>query len=124
MKHIRTFSKLTERRGQENPDCSLECQLVYIPTGMGYNKKMPRGRKPKIQAASPAILRHFDQMGKRVFNAQEIARILDEQRDGWQLAASTKLEIEITIEFAIDAAQKIQVEGGGDAGGIVVGIQQ
>ena len=92
MKHIRTFSKLTERRGQENPDCSLECQLVYIPTGMGYNKKMPRGRKPKIQAASPAILRHFDQMGKRVFNAQEIARILDEQRDGWQLAASTRLD--------------------------------
>src|ERR1039457_6065934 len=33
-------------------------------------------------------------------------------------------EIEITIEFAIDAAQKIQVEGGGDTGGIVVGIQQ
>jgi len=53
---------------------------------------MPRGRKPKLQTASPAILRHFDQMGKRVFNAQEIARILDEQRDGWQLAASTKLD--------------------------------
>ena len=41
---------------------------------------MPRGRKPKFQIASPAILRHFDQMGKRVFNVQEIARILDEQR--------------------------------------------
>lgn len=59
---------------------------------MQYNKTMPRGRKPKLQTATPAILRHFEQMGKRVFNSQELVRILDEQRDGWQLASSTKLD--------------------------------
>jgi hypothetical protein len=48
---------------------------------------MPRGRKPKLQTASPAILRHFDQMDKRVFKAQELARILDEQRE---LSASVR----------------------------------
>ena len=53
---------------------------------------MPRGRKPKIQAATPAIIRHFEQLGKTVFNEQEIARILDEHRDEWNLAAATKLD--------------------------------
>jgi predicted transcriptional regulator of viral defense system len=52
---------------------------------------MPRGPKPKLQTATPAIIRHFEQMGKRVFNAQELSRILDEQRDEWNLAISTKL---------------------------------
>jgi predicted transcriptional regulator of viral defense system len=72
-------------------------------------KKMPRGRKPKLQTASPAILRHFDQMGKRVFNAQEIARILDEQRDGWQLAASTKLDRFIEFLSTKGSLRAIQI---------------
>ena len=33
-------------------------------------------------------------------------------------------QVEIALQFAIDAAQQVQVERGGDAGGIVVGVQQ
>lgn len=50
---------------------------------------MPRGPKPKIQVATPAILRHFAEMKKRVFYYQELARILDENRSEWRLAGST-----------------------------------
>ncbi len=50
---------------------------------------MARGRRPKIQSATPGILRYFERMGKRVFSAQELARILQTMRDEWRLAAST-----------------------------------
>ncbi len=76
---------------------------------MGYNQIMMRGRKPKIQAATPAILRHFEQMGKRVFNAQELARILDEQRDGWDLAATTKLDNFIALLSTRGNLRAIQI---------------
>jgi hypothetical protein len=70
---------------------------------------MPRGRKPKLQTATPAILRHFEQMGKRVFHSQELARILDEQRDGWQLATSTKLDKFIEFLSTKGSLRTIQI---------------
>jgi predicted transcriptional regulator of viral defense system len=70
---------------------------------------MPRGRKPKLQTATPAILRHFDQIGKRVFNAQELARILEEQRDLWQLAASTKLDTFVDLLSTKGSLRTIQI---------------
>ena len=50
---------------------------------------MPRGPTPRIQVATPDILRQFSGMKKRVFNYQELARVLDENRNEWRLAAST-----------------------------------
>ena len=50
---------------------------------------MPRGRKPTIQVATPAILRYFERLQKRVFHAEDIRRILAENREEWKLAAST-----------------------------------
>jgi predicted transcriptional regulator of viral defense system len=73
---------------------------------------MPRGRKPKLQTATPAILRHFEQMRKRVFHAQELARILDEQRDGWQLATSTKLAKFIEFLSTKGSLRTIQITPG------------
>jgi predicted transcriptional regulator of viral defense system len=73
---------------------------------------MPRGRRPKLQNATPSILRHFEQMGKRVLNSQELARILDEQRDEWQLAASTKLDKFIEFLSTKGSLQEIQITPG------------
>ena len=50
---------------------------------------MPRGRKPKLQTAAPVIVRYFGNLGQCVFQSQELASILNEQREEWQLAAST-----------------------------------
>ena len=50
---------------------------------------MPRGRKPKLQTAAPAIFRYFEHLGKRVFQAQELASILNDRRGVWRLSAST-----------------------------------
>ncbi len=79
-------------------------QLEFV-----YNETVTRGRKPKIQTATPAILRHFEQIGKRVFNSQEIARILEEQRDGWDLAATTKLEGFISLLSTKGSLRTIQI---------------
>jgi predicted transcriptional regulator of viral defense system len=53
---------------------------------------MPRGRVPKIQTAAPAILRSFEQASKRVYHAQDLTRILAENRAEWQLAVSTNID--------------------------------
>jgi predicted transcriptional regulator of viral defense system len=39
--------------------------------------------------ATPAILRYFEGVKKRVFHFQDLVRILGENRDDWRLAAST-----------------------------------
>ena len=70
---------------------------------------MTRGRKPKIQTATPAILRHFEQLGKRAFHSQELARVLDEQRDGWDLAATTKLDNFIALLSTRGSLRTIQI---------------
>ena len=33
-------------------------------------------------------------------------------------------QVEIALQLAVDAAQQVQVERGGDAGGVVVGIEE
>ena|ERR1017187_5917623 len=86
IKLIKTFSKANRKKGNEDPDYSARTSW-YIYQLKWAIITMPRGRKPKLQTASPAILRHFDQMDKRVFKAQELARILDEQRE---LSASVR----------------------------------
>lgn len=73
---------------------------------------MPKGRKPKLQTATPAILRHFEQIGKRVFNSQELAGILDEQREEWQLATSTKLDNFIGFLSTKGSLQLVQITPG------------
>jgi predicted transcriptional regulator of viral defense system len=75
-------------------------------------KAMQRGRKPKLQTATPLILGHFERMGRRVFNAQELARILDEQRDGWNLAAATELTTFIELLSAKGSLKAIQITPG------------
>ncbi len=70
---------------------------------------MTRGRKPKVQAATPAILRHFEQLGKQVFNEREIAQILEDQRDGWDLAVAMKLDNFIELLSTKGKLRKIQM---------------
>jgi predicted transcriptional regulator of viral defense system len=53
---------------------------------------MPRGRKPKIKNATPAILHHFEQLKRRVLHRHDIAGILDERRAEWQLAVNTRVD--------------------------------
>ena len=52
---------------------------------------MPRGRPPKIESARLNIIGFFDRLGKRVFHSTDLARILEENRNDWRLAASTKV---------------------------------
>lgn len=43
----------------------------------------------RIQIAKPDILRHFDQLTRRIFQVAEIGQILSEQRAFWRLSQST-----------------------------------
>lgn len=65
---------------------------------------MSSGRPPKILAASPAILRFFEQSPRRVYSRQELVKILSQRRVAWQLAASTSrdqfMELIMTGEAA------------------------
>jgi hypothetical protein len=70
---------------------------------------MPRGRIPKIQIATPAILRVFGQAAKRVYNAQELAQILEQNRSEWRLAASTSLDEFLRILLTKGALHEIDI---------------
>lgn len=70
---------------------------------------MQRGRKPKIQAATPAILRYFEQISKRVFQAHELAGILHKQRDEWGLAVSTNTDSFIALLSTKGSLRSIQI---------------
>ncbi len=70
---------------------------------------MAQGRRPRIQTATPAILRYFDRMGKRVFHSQELAHILDEQREQWALAATTKFDDFIALLSSRGSLREIQI---------------
>ncbi len=53
---------------------------------------MPKPRLTKVQAATPAVLRFFEQAAKRVYNTQDITRILATNRTDWKLPASMNFE--------------------------------
>ena len=73
---------------------------------------MPRGRIPKIQVATSAILRSFEQSTKRVYHSQDLARLLTGKQAEWQLAASTKLEAFIEILTSKGSLREIEVVPG------------
>ena len=61
---------------------------------------MLRGRPPKIQNATPAILEWFTTALERVYTTQRLAEILAANRQEWQLATTTKLDGFINGEIA------------------------
>jgi predicted transcriptional regulator of viral defense system len=73
-------------------------------------------RPSRLTIAKNDILRHFDELGKRVFTPTEIARILSEQRAFWRLATNTSSSQFIgyltaqnrlrTVEFKSETYQK------------------
>jgi len=56
---------------------------------------MSRGRISKLQKAASNILKFFEQFESRVYHAQDLQRIIEENRDKWQLSGTTSL-IELT----------------------------
>src|SRR4051794_34798906 len=73
---------------------------------------MPRGRIPKIQTATPAILRFFAHATKRVYHVHDLTRILAENRSEWQLAASTSIDEFIELLKAKGELWEIQITPG------------
>jgi predicted transcriptional regulator of viral defense system len=70
---------------------------------------MPRGRPAKLNIATPAILRSFERSPKKVFHFQDLNRILTENTDQWQLAASTSVEKFIEILSTKGALHEVQI---------------
>jgi hypothetical protein len=70
---------------------------------------MQKGRKPKIHAATPGILRYFEQLKKPVFAFNDLAHILKEKRDEWQLAAGTGPDQFIELLAAKGNLHEIQI---------------
>lgn len=75
---------------------------------------MPRGRIPKIQLATAAIIRFFEQSSKRVYHAQDLARILTQNRFDWQLAATTTLENFLNLLMTKGSLREIEIVPGED----------
>ncbi len=73
---------------------------------------MARGRIPKIQTATPEILRYFESRGKRVFLPQEMNHILASMRAQWRLAAHTGLAEFIQLLSSRGKLRKIEVAPG------------
>ena len=73
---------------------------------------MPRGRPPKIQAATPAILRYFSEAKKQVFNLQDLSKILAENKEVWKLAASTTPEKLVALLSAKGDLRQIRITPG------------
>lgn len=84
-------------------------RLVYIPTDVSI---MPRGRPPKIQNATPAILAFFSSATDRVYHAQDLAQILEANRQEWQLAAGTKRKAFIDLLKTEGELQEIEITPG------------
>jgi predicted transcriptional regulator of viral defense system len=57
----------------------------------------------RVQIAKPDIVKHFDALPKRIFDAAEIATILEERRRFWRLAESMTLRA--FIEFLSERAR-------------------
>jgi len=70
---------------------------------------MPRGRPAKLNIATPAILRFFERSPKKVFHFQDLSRILAENTDEWQLAASTSSEKFIQLLSTKGALREVQI---------------
>lgn len=58
---------------------------------------MRRGRKPKLQTATPAILRHFERIGTRVYSELDLKKIVAETRGEWNLSMTTGLNDVIAL---------------------------
>ena len=72
-------------------------------------KAMARGRKPKIQTATPAILRFFREATKRVYHVQDLKRILADNRAEWELAASTNIDAFIKLLRTEGELREVQI---------------
>jgi hypothetical protein len=70
---------------------------------------MRRGPKPKIDAATPSILRHFEQLKKSVFIFNDLTQILKQKRDEWQLAATTGPDQFIDLLLTKGSLREIQI---------------
>ena len=70
---------------------------------------MPRGRPPKIQAATPAVLHFFAKAKKRVFHLPDLSKILAENRDVWNLSASTTPEKLVELLSTKGDLREIQI---------------
>jgi predicted transcriptional regulator of viral defense system len=73
---------------------------------------VPRGRIPKIQVATPAILRFFEVATKRIYHAQDLTRVLNEKRAEWQLAESTNLPELLQLLSTKGSLRKVEVVPG------------
>lgn len=73
---------------------------------------MPRGRPPKIQNATPAILEWFTTAQERVYTTQRLAEILAANRQEWQLATTTKLDAFINLLHTKGLLREIEITPG------------
>lgn len=73
---------------------------------------MARGRIPKIQVATPTIIRFFEQAPKRVYHSQDLAQLLATKRTEWQLAASTNLETFIELLATKGSLREVKIVPG------------
>ena len=64
-------------------------------------------RPSRLTIAKNDILRHFDELAKRVFTPSEIAQILSEQRAFWRLATNTNSSQFIEYLQAQDRLRKV-----------------
>jgi hypothetical protein len=65
-------------------------------------------RPSRLTIAKNDILRHFDELAKRVFTPSEIAQILSEQRAFWRLATNTNSSQFIEYLRAQDRLRKVE----------------
>lgn len=70
---------------------------------------MPRGRPPKIQAATPLIIQFFEQSPQRVYYLQELTRILSEHRTEWHLADSTNVNAFVELLLTKGSLRKVEI---------------
>jgi len=65
-------------------------------------------RPSRLTIAKNDILRHFDELAKRVFTPSEIAQVLSEQRAFWRLATNTNSSQFIEYLQAQDRLRKVE----------------
>jgi hypothetical protein len=73
---------------------------------------MPRGRTPRLQTATPTILQFFERAPKRVYNVQDLSRILGDNRIEWQLAASTNVDAFLALLKTKGQLREVQIVPG------------